>query len=77
MAREGQALKGLRKLQADRLALEEKQRSLEAQAALELGQLLLGTGLETFAPSAIRKIAMQLGTLGEELALKHVSAPMK
>ena len=77
MAREGQALKGLRKLQADRLALEEKQRGLEAQAALELGQLLMGTGLETFAPSAIRKIAMQLGSLGEELALKHVTAPMK
>ena len=46
MAREGQALRELRKLQADRLALEEKQRGLEAQAALELGKLLMGTGLE-------------------------------
>ncbi|MEM8793822.1 MAG: DUF6437 family protein [Pseudomonadota bacterium] len=66
------AIAALRKLEADRLALDERQKELEKQAALELGQVILGTGLETFSKRGLSEVAHELGKLGEEEAIKRL-----
>ena len=71
------AVAALRKLEADRLALAERQRQLEEQAALELGRIILGTGLETFSKRALARVAGELGDLGEEAALQRLFPPAR
>ena len=68
------AIAALKKLEADREALDQRQRELEEKAAIELGQMLLGTGIETFSKKAIRKAGELLGKLGEEEGLRRLEA---
>ena len=70
------AVAALQKLEADRLALDERQKELEEQAARELGRVILGSGLETFSKKGLARVASELGKLGEEEALTRLaSAP--
>ncbi|MEL7199338.1 MAG: DUF6437 family protein [Pseudomonadota bacterium] len=66
------AVAALQKLETDRLALDQRQKELEKQAAIELGQVILGTGLETFSKRGLSKVANELGKLGEEEAIKRL-----
>tara|TARA_E500000305_G_scaffold104347_1_gene100596 strand:- start:430 stop:693 length:264 start_codon:yes stop_codon:yes gene_type:complete len=68
------AVAALQKLEADRLALDQRQKELEKQAALELGSVILGTGLETFSKKGLARVAVQLAKLGEDEALKRLGA---
>ena len=68
------AIAALKKLEADREALDQRQRELEEKAAIELGQMLLGTGIETFSKKGIRKAGELLGKLGEEEGLRRPEA---
>lgn len=68
------AIAALKKLKADREALDQRQRELEEKAAIELGQMLLGTGIETFSKKGIRKVGELLGELGEEEGLRRLEA---
>jgi hypothetical protein len=66
------AIDALRKLEADRQALDERQRELEGKAALEWGQLILGTGLEKFSRKGLKLAGEILGKLGEEAGLRRL-----
>ena len=66
------AVDALRKLEADRQALDERQRELEEKAALELGQLILGSGIEAFSRKGLRQASEMLGKLGEAEALRRL-----
>ncbi|MEE4211885.1 MAG: DUF6437 family protein [Parvularcula sp.] len=66
------AVAALQKLEDDRLALDQRKKELEKQAAFELGQVILGTGLETFSKKGLSKVAAELGKLGEEEAIKRL-----
>ena len=66
------AIAALKKLEADREALDQRQRELEEKAAIELGQMLLGTGIETFSKKGISKAGELLGKLGEEEGLRRL-----
>jgi hypothetical protein len=68
------AIDALRKLEADRQALDERQRELEEKAALELGQLILGSGVEAFSRKGLRQASEMLGTLGEAEALRRLGS---
>lgn len=68
------AIAALKKLEADREALDQRQRELEEKAAIELGQVLLGTGIETFSKKGIRKAGELLGKLGEEEGLQRLES---
>ena len=68
------AVAALQKLEADRLALDQRQKELKKQAALELGSVILGTGLETFSKKGLARVAVELGMLGEDEALKRLGA---
>ena len=73
------AVAALKKLEADRLALDKRKQELEEHAALELGRIILGTGLETFSKKGLAKVARELGKFGEEEAIKrlvHRPAPI-
>ena len=63
----------LQKLEADREALDSKQRELEVQAARELGEIILGSGLESFSKKGLRKVAEELGKLGEDAAIEKLT----
>jgi hypothetical protein len=71
------AVAALRKLEADQAALAQRKQQLEEQAALELGRVILGTGLEAFSKKGLSRVAAELGKLGEEGALRKLvsSAP--
>ena len=66
------AIDALRKLEADRRALDERQRELEEKAALELGRMILGTGVERFSRKGLKQASEMLGTLGEEEGLRRL-----
>lgn len=66
------AIAALKRLEADREALEQRQRELEEKAAIELGQMLLGTGIEAFSKKGIRKAGELLGKLGEDEGLRRL-----
>ncbi|WP_239806587.1 DUF6437 family protein [Croceicoccus hydrothermalis] len=66
------AIAALKKLEADREALDQRQRELEEKAAIELGQALLGTGIEAFSKKGIRRAGELLGKLGEEEGLRRL-----
>ena len=66
------AIDALRKLEADRQALDERQRELEEKATLELGQLILGSGVEAFSRKGLRQASEMLGKLGEAEALRRL-----
>jgi len=72
MTRKTGAIAALKKLEADRKKLNEKQRELETKAAAELGRVLLGTGVESFSAKHLKQIGMALGKLGEEQALERL-----
>ena len=72
MTRKTGAIAALKKLEADRKKLNEKQRELETKAAAELGRVLLGTGVESFSAKHLKQIGMVLGKLGEEQALSRL-----
>ena len=73
MPRNRSAIAALQKLEAYREALDAKQRELEAQAAKELGQIILGTGLETFSKKGLKQVAEALGKLGETAAIAKLA----
>lgn len=66
------AIDALRKLEADRQALDERQRELEEKAAFELGRLILGTGVEAFSRKGLKQASEMLGKLGEAEALRRL-----
>ena len=68
------AIAALKKLESDREALDQRQRELKEKAAIELGQMLLGTGIETFSKKSIRKAGELLGKLGETEGLRRLEA---
>ena len=68
------AVAALQKLEADRLALDQRQKELEKRAALELGSVILGTGLETFSKKGLARVAVELAKLGKDEALKRLGA---
>ena len=72
MSTKRSAVDALRKLEADRQALDERQRELEEKAALELGRMILGTGVESFSKKGLKQASEMLGTLGEVEALKRL-----
>ena len=72
MPRKNSAIAALQKLENERAALDEKQSKLEVQAAQEIGQIILGSGLENFSKASLRKLAVALGKLGEEAALAQL-----
>lgn len=74
MPRRNSALDALRKLEADREVLAARQRELKKEAALELGQAILGSGLEHFSKKGLRRAAEALGAMGEQSALEHCAA---
>ncbi|EAQ29727.1 hypothetical protein NAP1_03105 [Erythrobacter sp. NAP1] len=67
------AVAALKKLEADRAALDIRQKELEEEAALELGRVILGTGLESFSKKCLARLAAELAKLGEEEALKRLA----
>jgi hypothetical protein len=69
------AVAALRKLEEDRIALEQRRSELEDAAALEIGQVILGTGLEAFSRKGLRAIATRLATLGEAESQKLLKDP--
>ena len=69
------AVAALRKLDEDRIALERRRSELEDAAALEIGQVILGTGLEAFSRKGLRAIATRLAILGEAESLKLLKDP--
>ena len=73
MPRNTSAIAALKKLDADREALEAKRRELEEEAARELGRVILGSGLESFSKKGLRRTAEILGKLGETAALERLS----
>ena len=73
MPRNRSAIAALQKLEADREALDAKQRELEVQAAKELGEIILGSGLESFSKNGLRKVAEELGKLGEDAAIENLT----
>ena len=68
------AVDALRKLEAERQALDERQRELEEKAALELGQLILGSGVEAFSRKGLKQASEMLGNLGEAEALRRLGS---
>lgn len=68
------AVDALRKLEADRQVLDERQRELEEKAALELGRLILGTGVEAFSRKGLKQASEMLGKLGETEALRRLGS---
>ncbi len=68
------AVDALRKLEADRQALDERQRELEQKAALELGRLILGSGVEAFSRKGLKQASEMLGKLGEAEALRRLGS---
>ena len=68
------AIDALRKLEADRQALDERQRDLEEKAALELGRLILGTGVERFSRKGLKQAGEMLAKLGEEEGLRRLES---
>lgn len=72
MTRKTGAIAALKKLEAEREKLNQRQRELEAKAATELGRVLLGTGVEGFSAKHLKQIGMALGKLGEEQALSRL-----
>ena len=68
------AIDALRKLEADRQALDERQRELEEKAALELGRLILGSGVEAFSRKGLRQASEMLGRFGEAEALRRLGS---
>jgi len=66
------AIDALRKLEADRRALNQRQRDLEEKAALELGRMILGTGVEAFSKKGLKQASDVLGKLGEEEGLRRL-----
>ena len=69
MTRKTGALAALKKLESERAKLGTKQQELETKAAIELGRILLGTGVETFSAKSLKLIGTALGKMDEEQAL--------
>ena len=69
MTRKTGALAALKKLESERAKLDTKQQELETKAAIELGRILLGTGVETFSAKSLKLIGTALGKMNEEQAL--------
>jgi radical SAM superfamily enzyme YgiQ (UPF0313 family) len=67
MTRKTGALAALKKLESAKL--DTKQQELETKAAIELGRILLGTGVETFSAKSLKLIGTALGKMDEKQAL--------
>ncbi|WP_420607436.1 DUF6437 family protein [Novosphingopyxis sp.] len=63
------AILALKKLEVEREALARRQHELEEKAALELGRIILGTGIENFSRGGLKRVATALGKLGETAAI--------
>ena len=69
MTRKTGALAALKKLESERAKLDTKQQELETKAAIELGRMFLGTGVETFSAKSLKRMGTVLGKMNEEQAL--------
>jgi len=69
MTRKTGALAALKKLESERAKLDTKPQELETKAALELGRMFLGTGVETFSAKSLKRMGTVLGKMNEEQAL--------
>jgi hypothetical protein len=74
MPRSTSAVSALQKLEAERKALDARQRDLESKAAQEVGEVILGTGLEAFSAKGLRQVAEVLGKLGEAASIEKLNA---
>ncbi len=74
MPRSTSAVSALQKLEAERKALDARQRELESKAAQEVGEVILGTGLEAFSAKGLRQVAEALGRLGEAASLEKLGS---
>lgn len=74
MPRKNSAIEALRKLESEREALAARQRELEKEASIELGQVILGSGLDHFSRKGLRRVAEMLGALGEQAALERLTS---
>lgn len=74
MPRSKSAVSALQKLEAERKALDARQRDLEIKAAQEVGEVILGTGLEAFSAKGLRQVAEALGKLGEAASIEKLNA---
>lgn len=74
MPRSTSAVSALQKLEAERNALDARQRELEIKAAQEVGEVILGTGLEAFSAKGLRQVAEALGKLGEAASIEKLNA---
>lgn len=74
MPRSTSAVSALQKLEAERKTLDARQRELESKAAQEVGEVILGTGLEAFSAKGLRQVAEALGKLGEAASIEKLSA---
>ena len=67
------ALDALKKLREQRAQLENEEARLRAEAANELGKLLLECGAETIEQAQLRQIVRAAMTLGIEETLKRIA----
>lgn len=74
MPRSTSAVSALQKLEAERKALDARQRELESKAAQEVGEMILGTGIEAFSAKGLRQVAEALGKLGEAASIEKLNA---
>ncbi len=66
------ALKGLAKLQEERLALDAKEAKLKQEVAAELGEVMVAAGAHMIDPKTLSKIVAKVVDLGEDEALKRL-----
>ena len=69
MTRKTGALAALKKLESERAKLDTKQQELETKAAIELGRMFLGSGIEAFSAKNLKSIGTALGKMNEEQPL--------
>ena len=76
MARtKGSAIEALKKLCSEQGRLAAKEAELKAEAAGELGRILIDLGAELFDPGKLRQLVKRSIELGIDPALDRLSAP--
>jgi len=68
------ALGALKKLRDEQDKLAAREAELKAQAAIELGQVMLDCGAEAIEPAQLRRLMMSVQALGLEETMKRMAA---
>jgi len=68
------ALGALKKLRDEKDKLAAREAELKAQAANELGQVMLDCGAEAIDPAQLRRLMMSVQALGLEETMKRMAA---